>query len=96
MSGEKHDQGKARWDLLPFKALEEIVMVLTFGANKYEPDGWRKVPNAKPRYFAAAMRHMMAWLIRGEQRDPESGLHHLAHAACCLFFMLELSLEEHQ
>jgi hypothetical protein len=91
--GEKHDQGKARYDLLPFKALEEVVLVLTFGANKYAPDGWRQVPNHKPRYFAACLRHLVAWFFKGEIRDPESGLHHLAHAACCVLFMLELDPE---
>jgi dATP/dGTP diphosphohydrolase len=88
--GDKYDQGKARYDLLPFKALEEVVLVLTFGANKYKADGWREVENWRWRYFAAAMRHLMAWFAKGEARDPESGLHHLAHAACCILFMLEL------
>lgn len=88
--GDKYDQGKIRYDLLPFKALEEIALVLTFGANKYKPDGWREVEGWRWRYFAAAMRHLLAWFAKGEKRDPESGLHHLAHAACCIMFMLEL------
>ena len=88
--GAKHDQGKARYDLLPFKALEEIVLVLTFGANKYASNGWRQVPEWRRRYFAACLRHLVAWFFKGETRDPESGLHHLAHAACCVLFMLEL------
>jgi len=25
----------------------------------------------------------------GEQLDPESGIHHLAHAMCCLMFLYE-------
>jgi hypothetical protein len=25
----------------------------------------------------------------GEQLDPESGIHHLAHAMCCLSFLYE-------
>jgi hypothetical protein len=35
------------------------------------------------------MRHVHAWRA-GETKDPESGLHHLAHAGCCLLFMLWL------
>jgi len=48
---------------------------------------WRKVPNARERYYAAALRHLEAW--RADWiADDESGLHHLAHAMCCLHFLL--------
>lgn len=84
---EKHDAGKRLWHLLPFEQLEAVVDVLQYGAQKYSEDGWRKVPDGKQRYFDAAMRHMIAW-AKGERIDPESGLHHLAHAAVnCLFIM---------
>lgn len=88
-TGMKFDQEKARYDLLPFKALAEIVSVLTYGAKKYAPENWRKVEHPKSRYFAAALRHLVAW-FGGERLDPESGHHHLAHAACCIMFLLEL------
>lgn len=91
--GDKRDDGKPRYDLVPFVALHHLVLVLTFGAKKYTPDGWRAVPEWRRRYFAAALRHLIAW-FGGERLDPESGLHHLAHAACCLFFLLELDLEK--
>lgn len=91
-AGKKLDAGKARWDLLPWKATGAIVDVLTFGAKKYSPNNWRKVPEARDRYLAAAMRHLVAW-ADGEKRDPESGLHHLAHAGCCILFLLELDSE---
>lgn len=89
VAGMKHDENKARWDLLPMGATSEIVDVLTYGAKKYAPDNWRKVPNPQQRYYAAAMRHIVAW-VRGEKNDPESGKPHLAHAACCLLFLLEV------
>lgn len=89
----KDDKGKARWDLLPFAAMEEVVEVLTFGAEKYSPDNWRTVVNARKRYLAAAFRHMAAW-ARGEHTDKESGLSPLAHAVCCLLFVLELEHAE--
>lgn len=82
----KQDNGKPMWDLLPFGPVGEIVKVLTFGAEKYGPENWRMVPDAKNRYFAALMRHITAWWD-GEMVDPESGLHHLAHAGCCLLFL---------
>jgi hypothetical protein len=87
--GRKDDTGKPRYDLLPAVALHEVVRVLTYGAGKYAPENWRKVEDWRPRYFAAAMRHLWAW-FRGERIDPESTYPHLAHAACCILFMLEL------
>lgn len=85
--GEKFDDGKLRFDLLPKGALEEIVEVLGYGARKYSADNWKLVPDARSRYFAAAMRHIMAW-HSGEEKDPESGLSHLAHAGCSILFLL--------
>lgn len=89
MRGVKHDQEKLRMDLLPFDALEEIARVLTYGAKKYNPDNWKKVPNAKARYEAALLRHYAAYQ-RGEAKDPESGLSHLAHLGCNALFLIWL------
>jgi len=86
--GRKFDGGKLEFGLLPPLALEETVRVLTFGAQKYERGNWQKVPDSKRRYFDALQRHLWAWQ-RGEVIDPESGLHHLAHAMCCLMFLYE-------
>ena len=88
VEGRKDDEGKARPTLLPMAALFEVLAVLEYGARKYEADGWRHVENAEPRYLNAAMRHLML-RVAGEVRDPESGLPHLAHAVCCLLFILE-------
>jgi hypothetical protein len=87
--GRKNDQGKPRWDLIPLKALGSMVDVLTFGAQKYAPDNWRSVEGWRWRYLRAGLGHIFAW-ARGEKLDPESGKPHLAHAACCIFFLLEL------
>lgn len=91
--GAKHDEGKARYDLLPWGALAPVVRVLGFGARKYAPDGWRHVQGARARYFAASLRHVLAWW-GGEHADPESGEPHLAHAVCCMLFLLALEQEE--
>ena len=88
-AGEKHDDGKDPWHLLPWSATRAVVKVLGFGAKKYAPHGWREVPDPGQRYFSAAIRHITAW-NEGERADPESGLHHLAHAACCILFLLSL------
>lgn len=86
--GRKFDGGKLQYGLMPPLALKATVDVLTFGAEKYEPDNWKYVPDSKRRYFDALQRHVWAWK-EGEQIDPESGKHHLAHALCCLAFLYE-------
>lgn len=86
--GRKFDGGKLRYGLIPPLAMAEMVKVLTFGAEKYEPDNWKYVPESKRRYFDAMERHIWAWKM-DEKIDPESGIHHLAHAMCCLFFLYE-------
>lgn len=87
--GTKQDDGKPLWNLLPWKAVGLVVDVLTYGAKKYSPDNWRDVPEGKERYLSAALRHLSAY-AQGEDIDAESGLPHLAHAATCILFMLEL------
>jgi hypothetical protein len=84
-SGRKFDENKDRWDLLPWKEVQDVVKVLTKGAIKYSDNNWQEVWCAKDRYFAAAMRHLTAHRA-GELIDPESSLPHLAHAACNLLF----------
>lgn len=86
--GRKFDAGKPDYTLLPWASVEEIVKVLDFGAKKYARDNWRHVDNAENRYLAAAFRHMAAH-AQGEEHDPETGLPHLAHAGCCILFLLE-------
>lgn len=87
--GVKDDtkDNKLRWELLPFGAVEKVVEVLHYGATKYTPDNWKYVQPYDERYFGACMRHLSAWK-QGEKYDEETGFNHLAHACCCLLFML--------
>ena len=78
---------KPRLDLLPTAALEDIAEVLAFGADKYGAYNWCRGARWG-RYWAALTRHLFAWW-RGEDCDPDTGKSHLAHAGCCLFFLLE-------
>lgn len=89
--GVKYDEGKLRYDLMSVQANEGLVRVLTFGANKYEPRNWERGIGFG-RVFGAAMRHLWAWW-RGEDYDPESGLHHLHHAACCIHFLQHYAVD---
>lgn len=74
-----------RWDLLPFGPLERLVKILTFGAEKYEPNNWQKVDSE--RYFNALIRHLVADFIHKENADEESGLLHSSHANCNATFL---------
>lgn len=83
----KFDTDKLPVNLLSTEALNQTAAVLKFGADKYHAHNWRD-GFAWSRPLAAAMRHIMAF-NDGEDKDPESGLSHLAHAACCIMFLLE-------
>lgn len=91
--GMKFDTEKPRLDLLSPIGVLAVAEVLTYGAKKYAPNNWRNVIGWRWRYIGAALRHIFAYQ-RGERIDPESGLPRLAHAACCLLFMLELDLTD--
>lgn len=83
----KDDKGKARYDLVLPEFEEGVAEVLTFGADKYEENSWQKIDDRENRYYAALRRHIAAWR-KGEELDPESGLPHLAHAACNIMFLM--------
>jgi hypothetical protein len=83
--GKKFDGGKTRHELLDDDAIEGLARVLTFGAQKYAADNWRKGIEWR-RLIGAARRHLAAF-SRGEDLDPESGLPHLDHLACCVMFL---------
>lgn len=86
-SGLKHDQGKPDMSLLSGIALLKVAEVMSFGKNKYAAHNWRG-GFSWSRPLAACLRHVFAYL-GGEDKDPESGISHLAHAVCCLMFILE-------
>ena len=88
--GNKFDGGKIMFSLLTrglAKPLKSIAAVLTYGCYKYSADSWKDVPDAKRRYEDALDRHLNAWKA-GETHDIESGLHHLAHVACNILFVM--------
>ncbi len=82
----KFDGDKPPMVLLPFDALEEVAKVLAFGAEKYEAHNWRKGFEWS-RLYSAVFRHLSSHL-QGEDTDPETGLSHLAHAACGVLFLV--------
>lgn len=83
----KFDAGKPPLGLISRTALEEEAKVLAFGAQKYGTHNWRGGMDFS-RLMDAALRHVYAF-ADGEDLDKETGLSHLAHARCCLAFLLE-------
>lgn len=88
LGGIKHDTNKPRMELIPAEALVPIAEVFGYGARKYEPFQWRRGPGMDYlRLYGAVQRHLTAWHA-GEDKDPESGLGHLGHAAADLLMLL--------
>lgn len=85
--GVKHDQDKVPLHLIPRSWFDGPGQVLAFGAKKYAPRNWERGMDWS-RPYGALMRHMTAWWD-GELSDPETGMSHLWHAACCLMFLIE-------
>ena len=89
--GLKYDDEKIMLELIAPELLFAVGITLTYGANKYDAENWRKGINYK-RIYGGVMRHMTAW-FNGENKDPESGLPHLWHAATGMMFLI--TYEEH-
>jgi len=87
ISGTKHDKSKVRMELLSGPALVGLSKVLTFGGIKYDDHNWRNGFKWS-RLIGAAQRHLVAFMS-GEDIDPESGLPHIDHLACCVMFLSE-------
>jgi hypothetical protein len=82
----KFDDGKTRFNLIPFDLLGPVEEAWEFGAKKYSANNWRKgMPWTQP--LNAALRHITDYMA-GEDLDSESKQTHIAHAMCCLFMAL--------
>ena len=90
VAGVKYDDGKIMGQLLGdfSQALMGVAAVGTFGAKKYTRGGWLMVPNGYQRYYDALWRHLLQ--ANQEERDTESGLSHLEHAAWNILAIIEL------
>lgn len=88
--GKKYDNGKLMYHLLPFRELDSVVRVLTFGMKKYGEDDWKKFvlrDDNEKRYMSACLRHISEYSQR-KTNDNETGEQHISHAICCLLFVL--------
>lgn len=85
-TGGEKEESQARFDLIPPDALTELARVYGMGAEKYSANNYLR---GYPWHLsiAALERHVQKFKA-GEDIDPESGLHHLAHAAWQAFTLL--------
>lgn len=79
----KSIEGKIPYELIPVVSMEQFALAMKYGADKHEKDDWRKGKGMPWTWLiAAALRHSYA-LLKGENYDKDSGLHHGAHLMCC-------------
>lgn len=93
--GVKASIGKRPLHLLPRDALEAVADALEHGARRYGDRNWEKGLSVSD-LVRAADGHLWDWYLRrddGKDAGPGgSGLSHLAHAACCILFLLSHEL----
>lgn len=89
--GIKYDDSKPMVALIPPHAIDEEAKVWTFGMKKYEAFNWTK-GFKYTRVLSAMLRHTLA-IMRGEDRDPESGCLHAAHVRCCAAMLIEFTVQ---
>jgi len=83
--GLRFNKGKLRYDLVHPKAHEDMVDILTMGAEKYFDRNWEN-GLTWTSVLASLKRHITA-IEKGEDYDKESGRLHIAHAACNVHFL---------
>jgi hypothetical protein len=83
----KEDFLRPKLSLVPYGIMEHIAKVRQHRAMKYAgQDYWKSV---KPEQWVDdILMHIEAYIWR-EKIDAESGLSHLAHAACAMAFLIE-------
>ena len=89
--GRKDDSAKRRYSLLPKGAVNSVVDVLEFGSKKYADNNWQKVPDAKTRYYDAAMRHIDSWW-QGEKTIAQNAVIHYYQKARSIVWLMYWSL----
>jgi hypothetical protein len=80
-------------DKVPFHLWPEVASILGAlgcedGMLKYGRTNWRAAGVRASIYYDAVRRHMNAW-FEGEDIDPDSGLHHFAHALASIAILAD-------
>ena len=90
ITGGEKGQKNVRLHAAPWESLAELGRVFTFGEDKYDDYNFRKGYKWSLS-FDALQRHVWAFWNR-EDRDAESSLHHMAHAAWHTLILLFFSI----
>lgn len=83
--GDRFNEGKPKWSLVPQSSLIPMVQVLEFGAKKYGAYNWTKGLSIKET-CESLKRHLDAFM-EGEDIDSDSGLSHIGHIQCNALFL---------
>ena len=89
-TGARRDtqEGKGRYDLLPFHAIERVAKIFEGGAKKYGDGNWRAGIPLR-RYLDSALRHLCK---AAQGQDDEDHFAQAVWNICCLMetkFMIE-------
>ena len=84
-NGERENEGKLKWSLVSWKALEPMVRVLMFGAEKYDDHNWKK--GLKYTETVESLQRHLNSFIEGIDKDEESKIDHVGHILCNAMFL---------
>lgn len=79
---------KPNLNLVPPVLMVHAAKAMENGAKKFGPYNWRDKKVKGSIYVAAILRHVFAYMD-GEEQAPDSGVHHLGHAAACIAILLD-------
>lgn len=84
---KRFNAGKNRLDLVPASMIEEVGKILTFGADKYGDNNWKKGMKWT-KCIASLKRHLLEF-EKGVDFDEESQELHISHILTNAAFLLE-------
>jgi hypothetical protein len=89
-SNPKDRAAATRLDLSLFPATARAYGALAFteGDLKYGGYNWRVAGVKASVYYAAANRHLDKW-FNGQEKDPKTGVPHLAYALACIAVLID-------
>jgi hypothetical protein len=82
--GLRFNTGKLPWGQMHYGAMEPMIRVLAYGAEKYDDRNWQK--GLVPREVLECLQRHLAALMDGETHDKESGLPHIGHVMANAMF----------
>jgi len=88
--GSRFNNNKLKWSLVSWRALEPLVQVLMFGAEKYDDHNWKK--GLKYTETCESLQRHMNSFLEGEDNDKESKLSHVGHILCNAMFLSYMTM----